>query len=200
MFGFHPFASDTFASTGSIEYVVLAQSITTGGVSIDSPTLTQNENLGVVDITTGAPVVDNARFNYPFVSTAITIAAPTIDNTLLTENHDLEYTAITIGSPTVDTTTLSIVHVLSYEVLISAPTVDAAVLTVNHVLGYQPLFIAQPTVDSPRMLGVPALSRVDIDYETSIVLTESRTDTVVDNDGTASFVIVESYDMLAEVA
>ncbi len=200
MFGLHPFAGDTFASAGSVEYVVLAQSITTGGVSIDSPTLTQNENLGVIDITTGAPVVDNARFNYPFVSTAITIAAPTIDDTVLIEYHDLEYTAITIGSPTVDTTTLTINHVLSYELSISAPTVDAAILTVNHVLSYDPLFIAQPTVDSPRMLGVPALSRVDIDYETSIVLTESRTDTVVDNDGTASFVILEVSDMLAEVA
>ena len=62
------------------------------------------------------------------------------------------------------------------------------------------MFIEQPIVDSPRMLGVPALSRVDIDYETSIVLTESRTDTVVDNDGTASFVILEVSDMLAEVA
>ena len=200
MFGLHPFAGDTFASAGSVEYVVLAQSITTGGVSIDSPTLTQNENLGVIDITTGAPVVDNARFNYPFVSTAITIAAPTIDDTVLIEYHDLEYTAITIGSPTVDTTTLTINHVLSYELSISAPTVDAAILTVNHVLSYDPLFIAQPTVASPRMLGVPALSRVDIDYETSIVLTESRTDTVVDNDGTASFVILEVSDMLAEVA
>lgn len=199
MFGLHPFASDAFASAGSVEYVLLAQSITTGGVSIDSPTLTQNENLGVVDIITGVPVVDNARFNYPFVSTAITIAAPTIDDAVLTENHDLNYTAITIGSPVVDASTLTIDYVLSYSLSISAPSVDDTVLTVNHVLAYE-FLMSSPIVDETRILGVPALSRVDIDYETSIVLTESRTDTVVDNDGTASFVIVESYDMLAEVA
>lgn len=200
MFGLHPFAGDAFASAGSVEYVLLAQSITTGGVSIDSPTLTQNENLGVVDITTGAPVVDNARFNYPFTSTAITIAAPTVDSTALSQIHDLDYTAVSIGSVTIDEPTLIVNHILGYDLTIAAPTVDVATLTINHVFSYQPIFIGQPTVDSPRMLGVPALSRVDIDYETSIVLTESRTDTVVDNDGAASFVILEVSDMLAEVA
>ena len=107
---------------------------------------------------------------------------------------------IVTGAPTISTPSLKVFYnFTSGQFNIGAPSIDTPTFTINYGLTSADIALDIPIVDSARMLGVPALSRVNIDYETSLVLTESRTDIVIDNDGAASFVILEVSDMLAEV-
>lgn len=141
-------------------------------------------------------VADDGIVRLLFVVDNVVIAAPIINIPSFTVNVPLT-SSITVAAPTVDVPTF----VISYDFKNDDITVDA------------------PAIDTTRLLGTPALSRVDIDgasaisilgvpvsllfnsdSATDIMLLESKSNVILDGDGATVVIIDESDNDLAEVA
>jgi len=123
------------------------------------------------------------------------------------------------SAPVIGTPTFSVLHQFTSSISIDAPSIDVPSLTLDYLFDLKDIATGFPVVDSSRILGAPALSRVDIDgasaitivnvpvsltldidSDTDIMLLESRSNVIL-NKGNSTSVIVEGSDNdFAEVA
>lgn len=126
---------------------------------------------------------------------------------------------IVIDSPTVDTPTFKVDVNLTSVVSIGSPLIDVSTLTLNYDFDAGEFVISSPIIGSIRIVGAPALSRVDIDGASAIrildvpvslllnaysatdtMLLDSKSNVILDGDGVTVVIIDESDNDLAEVA
>jgi len=126
---------------------------------------------------------------------------------------------IVVGSPTVDTPTFKADVKLTSVVSIGAPSIDVSTFTISYDFEADEFIISSPLIDSVRIVGAPALSRVDIDGASAIrildvpvslllnadsatdtMLLDSKSNVILDGDGATVVIIDESDNDLAEVA
>jgi hypothetical protein len=107
---------------------------------------------------------------------------------------------IVAGAPTISTPTLTVSYnFTSGEFNLGAPSIDTPTLTISYDFTGANITVGSPVVDSPRLLGTPALSRLDIDGPNDIILVDSYSDVIITSDSVTTVILDESY-LLAEVA
>ena len=150
-------------SAVSITNNLTSSAIATSAPVIDTTDLEQFHALQPAQITTGVPVVDTTGFEQNHaLSGAITVAAPIVDQPVISQHFDLTTISITTGAPVVDTPSVGVIHNLtSSDVSCGAPAIDTTDLEQIHNL--QPaLAIASPAVDAAVITQNHVLTSVSI--------------------------------------
>lgn len=102
MVGFSPLASSTLGEAGGvINYELVASNIATQPATVQSTTLTQDHNLGVVSFVTGAPLLQTTSLtqDHSLTSIALLFGTPILGSPSVTQEHNLLVTNLTAGTP-----------------------------------------------------------------------------------------------------
>lgn len=158
------------------------------------------EDFGPLDIVADEPSIDTTTASEQLGADSITTGVPTIDDSDISQVHDLTAESIDTGSVVIDDADAVIsADLVSNDITTGAPSVDQSTLTENNAVIGLNIITGVPVVDESRILGVAALSRVDIDGANDILLSDSRSDVMITSESRTS-VLIEESQILAEVA
>ena len=96
------------------------------------------------------------------------------------------------SAPVIDTPTLSVLHQFTSSISIDAPSIDVPSLTLDYLFVSKDIATGLPIIDSSRILGAPALSRVDIDGASAISIIDVPVSLTVDIDSTTDIMLLDS--------